>query len=97
MAEEIIEGIRIVATGERFLCDQAKILFKNKSEQHIILSPREQEILKLIVEGHTIKEISDKLFLAFETVRSYHKYLHLKLDVHNTASLVRKAIEYKLV
>jgi Response regulator containing a CheY-like receiver domain and an HTH DNA-binding domain len=97
MSEEILEGISIVASGEQFLCDQAKILLKDKTERPIPLSPREREILKLIVEGYTIKEISDKIFLGFETVRSYCKYLHLKLDVHNTASLVRKAIEQKLV
>ena len=97
MSEEIIEGIYKVASGERFLCDQAKVLLKEKNNQQIPLSPREREILKLIVEGYTIKEISDKLFLGFETVRSYCKYLHLKLDVRNTASLVRKAIEQKLV
>jgi Response regulator containing a CheY-like receiver domain and an HTH DNA-binding domain len=97
MSEEIIDGIYAVASGKRFLCDQAEVLLKKKSKKQIPLSPRECEILKLIVEGYTIKEISDKLFLGFETIRSYCKYLHLKLDVHNTASLVRKAIEQKLV
>jgi DNA-binding NarL/FixJ family response regulator len=95
-SEEVIEGIRTVADGERFLCDEATVLF-NKSYQPVSLSPREREILKLIVEGLSIKEISNKLYLGFETVRSYHKYLHLKLDVHNTAQLVRKAIEQKMV
>lgn len=97
MSGEIIEGICTVAEGERFLCSQAEVLMKKKNERQIPLSPREKEILKLIVEGYTIKEISEKLFLGFETVRSYCKYLHLKLDVRNTATLVRKAIEQKLV
>ena len=97
MSEEILEGIRVVASGASFLCNQAKGLLQDKSERQIPLSPREREILKLIVDGYTLKEISDKLFLGFETVRSYCKYLHLKLDVRNTASLVRKAIEQKLV
>ena len=95
--EEVIEGIRIVLAGKRFLCDEAKVLFKNQMYQPISLSPKEREVLKLIVDGFTIKEISEKLFLGFETVRSYHKYLHLKLGVHNTAQLVRMAIEQKLV
>ena len=97
MSEEIIEGICTVAAGEQFLCDQAKGLIKKKADHPIPLSPREQEILRLIVDGYTIKEISEKLFLGFETVRSYCKYLHLKLDVRNTATLVRKAIEQKLI
>lgn len=96
-SEEIIEGIRTVAAGEQFLCDQACVLFKKQSYQPVSLSPKEREVLKLIVNGLTIREISEKLFLGFETVRSYHKYLHLKLNVHNTAQLVRIAIEQKLV
>ncbi len=95
--EEVIEGIRTVAAGERFLCDQACVLFKKEPYQRISLSPKEHEVLKLIVDGLTIKEIAERLFLGFETVRSYHKYLHLKLGVHNTAQLVRIAIEQKLV
>jgi len=95
--EEVIEGIKRVYSCRRFLCDEAKVLFKNQMYQPIALSPKEREVLKLIVDGFTIKEISEKLFLGFETVRSYHKYLHLKLNVHNTAQLVRMAIEQKLV
>jgi DNA-binding NarL/FixJ family response regulator len=95
--EEVVEGIRTVAAGEQFLCDQAYVLFRKQSYQPVSLSPKEREVLKLIVDGLTIREISEKLFLGFETVRSYHKYLHLKLDVHNTAQLVRIAIEQKLV
>ena len=97
MSEEIIEGICQVAAGNKFLCEEAKDLLNKNNEPHVTLSSREKEILALIVEGLTIKEMSDKLFLGYETVRSYCKYLHLKLGVHNTASLVRKAIEQKLI
>jgi DNA-binding NarL/FixJ family response regulator len=96
-SEEVIEGIRTVAEGKRFLCDHADVLFKKQTAQPASLSPREREILKLIVDGLTIGEIADKLYLGFETVRSYHKYIHLKLGVRNTAQVVRKAIEEKLV
>ena len=95
-SEELIEGILTVAKGTRFLCDQANILSKHETNQ-VALSPRELEVLKHIVNGLTIKEISEKMYLGFETIRSYHKYLHLKLNVRNTAQLVRTAIEQKLV
>jgi DNA-binding NarL/FixJ family response regulator len=95
--DKVIQGIRVVAEGKRFLCDQTKVLFKNQIFKPVPLSPKEKEVLKLIVEGFTIKEIAEKLFLGFETVRSYHKYIHLKLDVHTTAQLVKMAIEQKLV
>ena len=96
-SEEVIEGILTVAEGKRFMCEKSKKIFKQDAYQAFSLSPREREILKLIVKGLTIQEVADTLFLSFETVRSYHKYLHLKLDVHNTAQLVRMAIEQKLV
>ena len=96
-SEEVIEGIQTVSEGRRFLCDQAEVLFRRHDFKQVPLSPREHEVLKLIVEGLTIGEIADKMFLAYETVRSYHKYIHLKLDVRNTAQLVRMAIEQKLV
>jgi DNA-binding NarL/FixJ family response regulator len=96
-AEEVIEGILTVVEGKIFLCDKTTNLFKCNSYQSLSLSPREREVLKLIVEGLTIQEIAGKLSLGFETVRSYHKYLHQKLDVHNTALLVRMAIEQNLV
>ena len=97
MSEEMLEGICTVASGEQFLCDQAKGIFKTRTYKQASLSDREIEVLKLIVKGYTIKEIAEALFLSFETVRSYCKYLHLKLEVRNTASLVRLALEQKLV
>ena len=96
-SEELIEGIRTVAAGRRFLCDETDVLFRQHTYQPVTISPKEYEVMKLIVGGFTLKEISDKLCLGFETVKSYHRYLHLKLDVRNTAQLVRKAIEEKLV
>ena len=96
-SEEVIDGIKTVAEGRRFLCDKSSELFRRHAYHPLALSPRERDILKLIVEGLTIHQIADKCCLGYETVRSYYKYLHLKLEVHNTAQLVRRAIEQKLV
>ena len=97
MAEEIIEGIRIVASGERFLCEEVDILLKGNRFDPIRLSRREQELLRLIVAGHSNNEIADSMCLGYETIKSYRKNLILKLNVHNTAQLVKVAIEQKLV
>ncbi len=97
LSEEIIEGIRVVASGERFLCDEAGALLKQEPDELIPLTKREREVLVLIVEGYTCKKISEKIFLSYDTVHDYYKYLRLKLGANNTASLVRKAIEQKLV
>lgn len=94
--EEIIEGICTVALGERFLCEEADILLRTKKEM-IILSRREQELLKLIAEGHTMNVISDRMCIGYETVKSYRKNIMAKLQVPNTAALVKYAVETKMV
>jgi DNA-binding NarL/FixJ family response regulator len=95
--EEIVEGIRTVASGKLFLCEEADILLKKKRPDNIVLSRREREVLKLIMQGFTSTEIAGKIFLSYETVRGYRKTLHLKLGAHNTAELTRIALDRKLV
>jgi DNA-binding NarL/FixJ family response regulator len=97
MTEEILEGISVVASGERFLCEEVDILLKKRDAQPVRLSRREQELLRLIVAGCSNSEIADKMFLGYETIKSYRKNLILKLNVHNTAQLVKIAVEQKLV
>lgn len=62
-----------------------------------IITPREHQILKLIVEGFTDQEIANTLFLSDKTVSTHRKNIQAKLKVKNTASLVKFAIENKLV
>ena len=97
MAEEIIEGIRTVASGERFLCEEVNVLLKNREIQPVRLSRREQELLRLIVAGHSNSEIANNMCLGYETIKGYRKNLILKLNAHNTAQLVKIAVEQKLV
>jgi DNA-binding NarL/FixJ family response regulator len=97
LSEEILEGIRVVASGERFLCDEVEALLEDKPVEIVPLTQREREVLELIVEGYTCREISEKIFLSYDTVHDYYKYLRLKLGASNTATLVKKAIEQKLV
>jgi two-component system NarL family response regulator len=95
--QEFTEGIKLVMKGETYICQEAKQQCGKPENVPIKLTLREKEILKLIVEGYTMKEISSKLCLGFETIHSYTKYLREKLHANNTASLVRKALEYHLV
>ena len=96
VSDVIIKGISEVSSGNRFLCQQT-VELSEQTKSNVAISPREREVLKLIVEGYSMKQIADKLSLRFETVRSYCKRLHMKLHVNNTASLVRKAIELKII
>ena len=61
------------------------------------LSAREQEILKLIAEGHSSREIAEQLDLAVKTVHNHRTRLMTKLDIHRNADLVRYAIRLGMV
>jgi two-component system response regulator NreC len=61
------------------------------------LSPREREVLRLVAEGLSVKEIAVRLDVSAKTI-DVHKYnLMAKLDIHNTAGLTRYAIHNKVV
>ncbi len=61
------------------------------------LSPREEEVLRLIALGGTSKEIARLLFLSVATVETHRTHLMSKLDVHNVAGLVLYAFQHRLV
>ena len=61
------------------------------------LTPREREILKLLAEGNSVKEIAVLLDLSVKTVEAHKFNLMRKLDIHNKAQLVTYAIQKKIV
>lgn len=95
--EEIIEGICTVALGEQFLCEEVDLLLRNKKEETISLSRRERELIRLIAEGHTMNTISDIMCIGYETVKSYRKNIMAKLQVPNTAALIKYCVQKKMV
>ena len=97
---ELESAIKKVFRGEQYLQKsiQKKLLdesFGITSRNTFIpkLTRREKEVLKLIVEEMTTQEIADKLFISTKTVETHRSHLIQKLDVRNTAGLVRIAIE----
>lgn len=64
---------------------------------NVSLTPKERELLRLICEGLTSTEIARKMFFSVETISSYRRNLLYKLGAHNTASLVRIAVEEQLI
>jgi DNA-binding NarL/FixJ family response regulator len=61
------------------------------------LSRREKEVLQLITEGFTNKEIANQLFISQKTVETHRMNLMYKLDVHNAASLAKEALRLNLL
>jgi DNA-binding NarL/FixJ family response regulator len=97
---ELIEAIETVIEGNiyhSYEVNEIIKLAKGKSENVPILTKRETDILKLVTEGLTNPQIGERLFISPDTVDSHRKNLHTKLNVNNTALLVRYAIEHGLV
>ncbi|MDQ3111424.1 MAG: response regulator transcription factor [Bacteroidota bacterium] len=106
--DEIMDAIRATSNGEQFFC--GKILnevLKTNDElsadpeqvscEGLKISDREGEIIRLVAEGFTNKEIADKLFLSAHTVTTHRKNIMAKLGVNNTAGLVLFAIRNNIV
>ena len=61
------------------------------------LTAREKEVLDLVAQGHSTKQVADKLGIGARTVESHRVNMLKKLKVGNTAELVKKAIEMKII
>jgi DNA-binding NarL/FixJ family response regulator len=63
-----------------------------EEEPYDRLTNREREILKLIAEGHTSRQIADMLFIALKTVLGHRTKIMQKLDIHNRTELIKYAM-----
>ncbi len=102
--EELLKAISLLANGENYFSEEVKKIFvessfsRNKKSDFVPeLSRREKEVLKLIVEEFTAKEIAEELFISQHTVESHRKNIFSKLNVKNVAGLVKYAIENDLL
>ncbi len=98
--ETIIDAIETVHGGEQYIQEQLRqqlLHSLSASNAKQIVTRREKEILQLIVDEFTNQEIADKLFLSLRTVENHRNNLLQKLDVKNTAGLVKVAIQEGLV
>lgn len=98
--EELLAAIQTVNNGGIYFSGEAGEALKEyqrSSDSIPELSPREKEILGLIAEGFTNPQIAEKIFLSSFTVDSHRKNLLAKLNVKNTASLIKLAVEKKLI
>jgi two-component system response regulator NreC len=104
-ASQLVYAIETVHKGERYLSPVVlkKVVagyVKNSQRPRTSydrLSTREREVLKLLAEGLSVKEIATRLNLSVKTV-DVHKYnLMRKIDVHDRAELIKYAIQKKLI
>jgi len=100
-AEELIGAIRLVAGGGIYLDPQmadritdgyVRSQFLKGEVRQRELTPREEEILRLIAQGYSNKEISSELKIAVKTVESHKANLMQKLELRNRTEIVRYAV-----
>jgi two-component system response regulator NreC len=101
-AGELLEAIRTVCKGNPYLTPEiAKIMVEGylagSDRQVPVLGDRERQVLQLVAEGKTTKEIADILDITVKTAESHRAHLMDKLQIHDTAGLVRYAIREGLV
>ena len=99
---ELLNAVRSVARGDGYISPAVSGALLNDYRKDVtdpvdLLSPREREVLQLIAEGKTNKEIATKLNLSVYTVDSHRGKIMEKLNLHSTGELVRFAIKRGLV
>lgn len=94
----VVKGERYIAPGlaESIALDSLTYGSHGAGERHDQLSPREREVLRLIVAGVSLNQIADQLGLSPKTVTTHKTHLMTKLGVDSNAELMRYAIEWKL-
>jgi len=94
---DLVQAIRDVLQGRMYVSPRVSHTVVTAYLRHADLPPdpltsREREVLQRIAEGETTKEIAWRLELSTKTVESHRSRLMHKLDIHDTATLVRYAI-----
>jgi two-component system response regulator NreC len=105
--DEVIQAIREVCKGRFFISPAitkyivdgfiSQMQKLDRTSRGARVTKREKEILQLIAEGHTSKEIATKLNLNLNTVHVHRRKIMRKLDIHKQADLVRYAIKEGIV
>lgn len=108
-SERLIKGLEYVSRGDYFLdssvsqqvvkrlMDSPAKDTKIKDAAYGTLTPREQEVMRLLAEGHSRKEIGDKLFISPKTVENHRTNILNKLELHSTIELIRYAAKLGLI
>lgn len=97
---EMVRAIRTVVSGKRYLCQDVasnlafQSLTDNDTSPFTKLSQRESEVVRLILQGRSIQEMSEDLQLSDKTVNTYRYRLYSKLKIKNDVELTRLAVKF---
>jgi two-component system, NarL family, response regulator NreC len=100
----LLRALREVHRGERSLSPQIQTKLKDDAAlrsrvpmRRSTLTLREREVMKLLAEGHTVRQTAGLLGVSVKTVEAHKFNLMRKLDIHNKAQLVTVAIQKKIL
>jgi two-component system, NarL family, response regulator NreC len=97
-APRLLHALRESHRGERVLSPQLMAQFKHGAPlRKSMLTLREREVMKLLAEGHTVRQAAALLGVSSKTVEAHKFNLMRKLDIHNKAQLVTTAIQKKIL
>lgn len=106
-AAQLIAAVRDVHRGGSYLSPRmlsqlvddfrTRVNTTDRVPRFSTLTPREKEVLKMLAEGNSVKEIAGQLNLSVKTVEAHKFNLMRKLDIHNKAQLVQYAIQKKVI
>jgi DNA-binding NarL/FixJ family response regulator len=101
-ADELVKAIESVLAGHKYMSaaltdDVLTLMAEAPSSSGLQLTPRQKEVLRLIVNGHRMKEIASHLNLSPRTVETIKYEMMRDLKVHSTPELVRYVMEHRLV
>jgi len=103
--DELIKAIHTVNSGEKYLSKKITEIMiqdylgkeKNVTVSTAELTERESEILKLIAEGHSVSEISERLFVSVKTIGTHKQHILEKLNLRTTTDLVKYALRKGII
>lgn len=103
-AAELERAIRAVARGEHYLTPSVShhvierfLQAENSDQAAEALSPRQREVLQLIAEGRSTREMAERLNLSVKTVETHRAQLMQRLDIFDVAGLTRHALRIGLI
>jgi DNA-binding NarL/FixJ family response regulator len=102
---ELELAVRAVARGETYLSpavskrvvDEYVSRTGGAADPLAVLTPRQREVMQLVAEGHTSKDIAQQLGLSYRTVETHRNQLMRRLDIHDLTGLVRFAVRVGMV
>jgi DNA-binding NarL/FixJ family response regulator len=104
---DVLDGVRSVARGRSFVSRKISIMLQEEyvhqlnsrglEDSYELLTPREREILQLLAEGRTNKEVANLLNISLTTVETHRGHILQKLSLHSTPDLILYAVRKKII